>query len=129
LYEQIELAGKGFVFDAPYDVQFADTDVVQPDLVVVLAEHRSIIIPSRIRGVPDLVVEILSPSTAANDRTLKLGLYEQHQVPEYWIVDVEDRSVQSFKLGSEGYREATVHRESISFASATVDLAAVWARL
>jgi Uma2 family endonuclease len=129
LYEQLEKPGLGYVFDAPMDLELAPTDVVQPDLIVVLAENREIILPSRLRGVPDLVVEILSPSTGEIDRTLKRSLYETHRVPEFWLVDVEERSVLSYRLGTAGYDEPQPHRDEISFSEAKVDLKAVWARL
>lgn len=131
LYEQLEKPGKALVFDAPMDLELASTDVVQPDLIVVLAEHRSIVVPSRIRGVPDLVVEILSPSTREIDRSLKLRLYEQHRVPEYWVVDVEAGQVTRHRMDAAlgSYGEGSIHRDSISFAGATVDLTNVWARL
>ena len=56
LYQQIELTDAGQVFDAPIDLQLSDTDVVQPDIVVVLKSNL-IITPTRLKGVPDLVIE------------------------------------------------------------------------
>ena len=129
LYQQIELEGRGQVYNAPVDLELAPTDVVEPDLVVVLEEHRDIVLRSRLRGVPDLVVEILSPSTSKRDRSLKLALYESHRVPEYWIVDTDDRSVHQYRFESAGYGPPEVCRESITFAGATVDLAEVWRRV
>lgn len=129
LYEQIEKSGVAQVFDAPMDLELSPVDVVQPDLIVVLNERREIILPSRIRGVPDLIVEILSPSTSDRDRTLKLSLYELRGVPEYWVVDTEDRSVLKYTRGESGYDEPEVCRECISFLEATVDLTEVWRRL
>ncbi|RLS82734.1 MAG: Uma2 family endonuclease, partial [Planctomycetota bacterium] len=64
LYMQVELAGLGLVFNPPVDVQLTEHDIVQPDLVVVLKDRTRMITPTKINGVPDLVVEILSPSTA-----------------------------------------------------------------
>ena len=83
----------GQVFHAPTDVILTDTDVVQPDLVFVSREREAIVTPSSIRGAPDLVVEILSPSTASLDRTTKRDLYARHGVQEYWIVDPPARTV------------------------------------
>ena len=77
LYQQLEVSGRGEVFDAPFDVQLSQFDVVQPDLAVFLREHIGRISPSRALGPPDLAVEFLSPSTAAKDRDLKLELYRQ----------------------------------------------------
>ena len=83
----------GQVFHAPTDVILADTDVVQPDLVFVSREREGIVTPANIRGAPDLVVEILSPSTASLDRTTKRDLYAGHGVKEYWIVDPAAQTV------------------------------------
>lgn len=76
--------------DAPEDV---DT-VVEPDLVVICD-------PSKLddrgcKGAPDMVVEILSPSTQRHDRLVKLGLYQRAGVREYWIVSPEEQTVQVF---------------------------------
>jgi Uma2 family endonuclease len=97
--------------------------------VVKLTEHRSIILRSRIRGVPDLVVEIVSPSTGERDRSLKRSLYEKSGVPEYWVVDAEERLVERYVLGGAAYAEAEIHREEISFADARIDLTDIWSRL
>ena len=93
LYQQIELTGHGQVFDAPIDLQLSETDVVQPDIVVVLRKNQ-IITTTKLKGVPDLVIEILSPSNREYDQELKKRLYEQHAVPEYWIVDPENQTVE-----------------------------------
>ncbi|TVQ28103.1 MAG: Uma2 family endonuclease [Spirochaetaceae bacterium] len=130
LYRQLEERGRAQVFNAPVDVELSPTDVVQPDLAVVLTEHSDRILRSRLRGAPDLVVEIASPSTAERDRTLKLALYARHRVPEYWIVDSEKRCVAQYRLQSDGgYDEPDLHEESIAFADAVVDLTDVWRRL
>jgi Uma2 family endonuclease len=129
LYEQIERSGRGHVFNAPMDLELAPVDVVQPDLIVVLDEQRHIVLPSRIRGVPDLLVEILSPSTSERDQTLKRKLYESHGVPEYWIVDVDEQVVHRFILDKGRYGEAEDFHDTITFAGATVDLTDVWRRV
>ena len=129
LYRQIEEEGRGSVFNAPTDLELSPTDVVQPDIIVVLKENRSIILPSRLRGVPDLVVEILSPSTSDRDQGVKRSLYEQHGLGEYWVVDAEEQVVLQYKLTGGSYGEAQRCAGSISFAGATVDLDRVWGRL
>ena len=83
----------GKVYCSPFDVVLSDTDVVQPDLLFVSSGRESIITPENIQGAPDLVVEILSPATAARDRTLKLDLYARHGVQEYWIVDPDAKTI------------------------------------
>ena len=98
LYTQIELQGRGVVYNAPVDVQLTDHDIVQPDLVVVLAARTRMITPTKIKGVPDLVVEILSPSTASNDLALKRQLYERTGVAEYWIADPDNHTLTQLVL-------------------------------
>ncbi|MEX0669256.1 MAG: Uma2 family endonuclease [Pirellulales bacterium] len=105
LYTQIELAGKGVVYDAPVDVQITDHDIVQPDLVVVLAPRTQMITPTKIKGVPDLIVEILSPSTASNDLSLKKRLYERMGVAEYWIADPDNHTLCQFVLADGCYEQ------------------------
>ncbi len=98
LYSQLETRGLGEVFDAPIDVQLSDHDIVQPDLAVVLSRNKSIITSTRIRGTPDLIVEILSPSSVKLDRVHKKGLYQRTGVPEFWIVDPAQRSIEQHVL-------------------------------
>lgn len=127
IYEQIELKGLGEVFNAPIDVQFSETDVVQPDIVVVL-NTNDIITETRIRGVPDLVVEILSPSNRRYDQELKKAMYQQHGVPEYWIVDPQNNSVEQNCLEDNQYlsRIQTTEIRPTTM-DAIVDLTKVWA--
>ena len=100
--------GKGKAFFAPYDVVFSrePPQVVVPDLVFVAAEHLSLITEKNLQGIPDLLVEILSPTTATIDRQVKHSLYERVGVPEYWIIDPERNSVQVFRLSGGRYAEA-----------------------
>jgi len=94
------------IFDAPFDVRLpeaAEADeyihtVVQPDLVVICDKKK--IDEKGCRGAPDLIIEILSPSTNAKDMKIKLALYEMHGVKEYWIVHPIDNIVWVFKLGN-----------------------------
>ncbi len=103
LYTKIELAGLGVLFNAPVDVQFSEFDVVQPDLVIVLNENVRKITPTKIKVAPNLVVEILSPSTTELDHTLKKELYERFGVQEYWIVDPFEQSVAQWVLTAGKY--------------------------
>lgn len=92
----------GEVFPAPIDVVAPGmADPVQPDLVFVASERMDIVTERAIEGVPDLVVEVLSPSNWIYDRRLKFALYAEIGVQEYWIVDPEERTVEvfSFKEG------------------------------
>ncbi len=77
----------GEVFLAPTDVVLSDTEVVQPDVLFISKERRHIIMEANVQGAPDLVVEILSPSTAKRDWQAKRDLYAKHGVKEYWLAD------------------------------------------
>ena len=83
----------GWVFGAPFDVLFSDTDVVQPDLLFVSKEREEIITPANVQGAPDLVVEIISPSSSRRDWRDKRELYARHGVKEYWIIDPINRVI------------------------------------
>jgi Uma2 family endonuclease len=85
--QQLEDTGVAQVFNAPMDVLLDEITCLQPDLVVVRSSRADIVKEANIAGVPDLVVEILSPSHPGNDRFLKRGVYARYRVPEYWIVD------------------------------------------
>jgi Uma2 family endonuclease len=104
LFSQIELRGLGTVLSAPVDVQLSDHDIVQPDLVVILNAHRSIIARSKINGAPDLVVEITSPSSDRLDRTVKKDRYQEFGVLEYWIVDPAAKTIEQFVLREGKYQ-------------------------
>ena len=77
----------GTVYVAPYDVFLSDTNVVQPDVLFISRAREHRLTDDDVRGAPDLVIEILSPSTAKKDQGPKRELYGRHGVLEYWIVD------------------------------------------
>ena len=91
--DRVAQASGGRVYIAPMDVMLADHSVVQPDVIYVSPE-RFAVLKRRIEGAPDLLVEILSPSTARRDRGEKLVVYAQSGVREYWIVDPEVRQIE-----------------------------------
>jgi Uma2 family endonuclease len=91
------------LFAAPTDVHL-ESGVVQPDLLVVCDPAK--ISQRGIEGAPDLVVEILSPSTAGKDLTRKRWAYEAARVPEYLIVDPDERVGVLWRLEGGRYQEA-----------------------
>jgi len=93
----------GEVLFAPFGVVLDDFDDVQPDLMFVRNERREIVQEDGIFGAPDLVVEIISPSSTKTDRGKKFKLYERMDVPEYWIVDIKNRSVEVYQRQESGY--------------------------
>ena len=88
------------VYAAPADVIFSEKDVVQPDVFVVCDPKK--ITDDNIQGAPDLIIEILSPSTSDKDRTVKKDLYERNGVKEYLIFDPHYQCVYRYILGSDG---------------------------
>jgi Uma2 family endonuclease len=98
LHAYLKESGEGRVFPAPCDVVLSEFDVVEPDLLVVTRAFAHRVTEANIQGAPDLVVEILSPSTKGRDRVLKLRLYEKFGVREYWVVDPVGESIQVLRL-------------------------------
>ncbi|MCB1037880.1 MAG: Uma2 family endonuclease [Acidobacteria bacterium] len=93
----------GRFFFAPYDLVLSDFDVVQPDLLYFSHARAAGITRANAQQAPDLVIEILSPSTRKLDESAKRKLYERAGVAEYWIVDPELESVKVFRAGVEGF--------------------------
>jgi Uma2 family endonuclease len=83
----------GEVFDAPLDVYLDDENVFQPDIMFISKDRARIIGEKNIQGAPDLVIEILSESTAYKDMVQKKKLYAKFGVKEYWIVTPEEASI------------------------------------
>jgi Uma2 family endonuclease len=88
----------GTVRYAPYDVYFDRENAFQPDILFISNERKHLIEKDGLYGAPDLIIEILSPSTAHYDLHEKKAIYEQYGVKEYWIVDPEDNSVAGYQL-------------------------------
>lgn len=126
------------VFPAPFDVRFAEKNardedidtVVQPDIVVVC--DKSKLDDRGCIGAPDLVIEILSPATAAKDMKEKFALYEKHGVLEYWLVQPLDKTVMVFKSCEDkkfGKPDIYIYEDEIKvsiFDDLTIDLKAVF---
>ena len=107
----LEVHPIGTIAYAPLDVILSDYDVLEPDLLFILNEHRSII-QDWVRGAPDLVIEVLSPTTARQDRGPKLKAYARFGVPEYWIVDLEQRTIEVYRRTEQGFgRALTLHEQ------------------
>ena len=98
----------GEVCEAPLDVRLSEDTALRPDLIFVSNARAAVIQESFIDGPPDLVVEILSPSTAAHDRATKLSIYAAAEVPEVWLIDSQAKTVEVLKLqGKKYFVEAT----------------------
>jgi Uma2 family endonuclease len=106
----VEDTNQGEVLFAPFDVELAPDAVMQPDVMVVLNAHRDKIISSHMVGAPDLVVEVLSRSTAKHDRHEKRKAYARAGVPEYWIADPIARSIEVLILEGGVYHSQGVFK-------------------
>ena len=102
-------------FIAPVDVRLPERDeaderidcVVQPDVLVVCDPAK--LDRRGVRGAPDWIVEVLSPSTAGHDQILKRDLYERHGVREYWLVHPVDRIVSIYRWLDGAYGKPEIH--------------------
>ncbi len=129
LYVQIEQAGRGEVYNAPTDLELAQHDIVQPDILVVMNDRKHMITPKKIKGIPNLVIEILSESNPKHDQVLKMEMYQRTGVPEYWIVAPDEHWVEQFVLEDGGFRLLGRNSETVTahtIPDATVDLKEVW---
>jgi Uma2 family endonuclease len=94
----------GLVFFAPLAVLLSDDNVLEPDVMWIAPDRITEIAGKIIRGAPDLVVEVASPSTVRFDRVKKLRIYARFGVREYWLVDPGMGTVEILALESGGYR-------------------------
>jgi Uma2 family endonuclease len=102
LKSHIDSASLGRVFVAPLDVHLPSGDIVEPDIIFIEKMNLGII-QDWIRGAPDLLVEVLSPTGVERDRFVKHKLYGENGVREYWIVDPGAKAVEIFSLAGNQY--------------------------
>jgi len=93
----------GRVLVAPLDVVLSRFDVVEPDLLFVSKSRSSTVTETNVQGAPDLVVEVLSGTSAEIDRTTKLKLYARSGVKEYWIIDPDAPSAEIYRRQEKGF--------------------------
>ncbi len=120
LFEAVQAAavsgGLGEVFFAPVDVVLSAVDVAEPDLLFVSMARAGIVSERGIEAAPDLVVEVVSPSTRRVDEVVKRKLYDRFGVLEYWVVDPELATVKAYRRTDEGFGpplELSVERSDV----------------
>ena len=101
LRAHVKEQGLGQVFIAPLDVVLSDRDVVEPDVIYIGSNQVDIINDLNIRGVPTLLIEVVSDSRM--DRVRKRDVYERFDVPEYWIADPDADWIEVYRLHDGGY--------------------------
>ena len=129
LYDQVrafERAHGGRLLVAPSDVVFNQYNVLQPDLLFFTPARRHLVHLDQPTDVsPDLTIEIVSPSTSTHDRTRKQAMYARFGVPEYWIVDPADETIEIFVLEDGVYRLVSMIGRYDTASSTTIDGLAV----
>ena len=96
----------GRLYLAPFDVVISRFDVVEPDLLYMSNERAArVLTDANVQGVPELVIEVGSPSTRTRDETIKRRLYGRSGVSEYWFVDPELDAVRVYRVGSKGFEK------------------------
>ena len=113
--------GVGELFAGPVDVLFAEGDYLEPDVVFVSDARSGILSERGVEGAPDLVIEVVSPSTADRDRGSKLQRYRRYGVPEYWIVDPDTATIERWRFGSEAEPEILGRDDLLRWAPGDVD--------
>ncbi|MBS4209477.1 Uma2 family endonuclease [Bacillus sp. FJAT-50079] len=127
-------APDGLILTSPIDVKFNDDNECQPDLIYIANDNLHIVTEKKVIGAPDLIIEILSPSTSNNDKIHKKAVYERFGVKEYWIVDPTHLYVDQFILTDQKYILAQTYGNKDSIRSdlltcINVDLESIFSRL
>ncbi len=127
-------ARDGLVLASPVDVKFDDENECQPDLIFIANENLHIVTEKKIIGAPDIIVEILSPSTSNNDKIRKKNVYERFGVKEYWIADPTHLYVDQFILSDNKYILAHTYGKNDTvrsdlFSCIKIDLESIFSRL
>lgn len=127
----VEAQGLGEVFCSPIDVVLSPHNVVQPDIVFVSEKRRHIVTEKNIAGPPDLVVEIVSASSAHTDRGLKAQVYARRGVEHYWLVDPEGETLEEYQLQGGAYTPVATYQGDVTcrtrcFPDLALHLGKVW---
>ena len=103
LLQHIEENDLGELLSSPIDVFFSQEHTFQPDIIFISKKRLSIIGDVKVEGAPDLVIEILSPSTAYYDLGTKYEVYEKAGVKEYWLVHPDRKSIEVYENRNENF--------------------------
>ena len=117
LYTFVNKNKTGEIFCAPMDVEFDNRNIFQPDLLFIDRDNFDIMGKKRIKGAPDLTVEILSDSTSKYDLREKKQVYAKYGVKEYWIIDPEFKRFEVFNLEGDEYKLSFINKSDKPFQS------------
>ncbi len=116
----VENEDLGEVFFTPFDVVLSEHTTLQPDLIFVSKENESVLTDANIQGAPDMVVEIISPSSTGRDWVTKRDLYARHGVKEYWLIDPFERTLWVMRLINGRLELAGTYREGDTVTASTI---------
>ena len=106
VWRYVQERGLGEAYSVPVDVRLSPHDVVQPDLLFIRQDRLDIYNRrGDVQGAPDLVVEVISPSSVKTDPGAKLDLYAASGIPEYWLINPATKRFQGFVLREGRYEE------------------------
>mgnify|MGYP001945688081 CR=1 FL=1 len=110
-----------YIFYAPIDVILSPYDVRQPDIVLVHRNRTDILSKRGIEGTPDLVIEIISPSSLKRDKVDKIKTYAQFYIPEYWIVDPNSETLEQYVLKDERFEIVNIFQNDETVTSPNIN--------
>ncbi len=113
LHAHLKQNKAGVLRIAPYDVHFSKCNILQPDIIFIANNNLYKIEKTGLKGAPDLVIEILSPSTSRFDMEDKKSIYEQFEVKEYFIVEPDSKNVYTYILHNREYKELDIETAKI----------------
>ncbi len=117
------VASLGKTVIAPAAIRFEVDHVLEPDIFWIRPDGDCQPINNRYwQGAPDLVIEVLSPSTAKRDRGIKFDVYERHGVREYWLVDLDAQFVEVYQHQEDAFKRQGIFGVEEAFASAALGL-------
>ena len=120
LFNFVDATGIGEAIISPYDVVLSYTNVLEPDLIFVASDQKSIITEANIQGAPTLLIEVVSPSTLTRDREVKRSIYAEHGVGEYWLVDPDARTISVLTLHGKEFRQSAHYTAADTLSSPTL---------
>ncbi|MES1222839.1 MAG: Uma2 family endonuclease, partial [Bacteroidota bacterium] len=104
LDNHVEKQNAGEVIFAPMDVYLGKRNVYQPDIFFIKKDRLGIVKDGKVKGAPDLIIEILSAATAKYDLEDKKKIYELFRVKEYWIIDPVSKTAKGYALSNKEYK-------------------------
>jgi Uma2 family endonuclease len=105
LFEPVEDADHGTFYPGPIDVVFDQFNMTLPDGIFVVAVRQGIVTGTGVHGAPDVVMEVLSPTSIERDWSEKLAIYERFGVRSYWIINLTEQRLHRFDLVDGHYVE------------------------